>query len=76
MASDYYAVLRLPRNASAEQIRNRFRELARETHPDRVAAPQKPGAEKVFQQLSEAFNILSDPARRRQHDLDLSKVRS
>lgn len=75
MASDYYAVLRLPKNASAEQIRNRFRELAREMHPDRVPPAEKLSAEKTFQEVSEAFNVLSDPARRRQHDLELNRVR-
>jgi curved DNA-binding protein CbpA len=75
MASDYYAVLRLPRNASAEQIRNRFRELARVSHPDRAPVPEKAAAERVFQGLSEAFNVLSDSTRRREHDLALSRSR-
>ena len=73
MGSDYYAVLRLPRNASADQIRSRFRELARASHPDRAATSEKVAVEKAFQQLSEAFNVLSDPIRRREHDQDLGR---
>ena len=75
MASDYYAVLRLPRNASTEQIRSRFRELAREMHPDRAPAAEKRAAEEAFQRVSEAFNVLGDPMRRREHDLELSGAR-
>jgi curved DNA-binding protein CbpA len=75
MASDYYAVLRLPRSASPEQIKSRFREMARSMHPDRVPAAEKGAAERTFQRVTEAFNILSDPDRRRRHDAELSGTR-
>lgn len=71
MARDFYAVLGLPRNASEEQIRQRFRELARARHPDRFRGAEKVRAEKDFQELTEAFNVLSDPERRRRHDVEL-----
>jgi curved DNA-binding protein CbpA len=71
MARDFYAVLALPRNASEDQIRQRFRELARARHPDRFKGQEKVRAEKEFQAITEAFNALVDPERRRRHDVDL-----
>ncbi|HEX3556239.1 MAG TPA: DnaJ domain-containing protein [Thermoanaerobaculia bacterium] len=71
MARDFYAVLALPRNASEDQIRQRFRELARARHPDRFKGQEKVRAEKEFQEITEAFNALVDPERRRRHDVDL-----
>jgi curved DNA-binding protein CbpA len=73
MAKDFYAVLGVSRNATNEQIRQRFRELARVRHPDRVAAADKAAAEREFQEITEAFNVLTDPERRRRHDMDLHK---
>lgn len=71
MARDFYAVLAVPRNATEDQIRQRFRELARTRHPDRFQGVEKARAEKEFQELTQAFNVLSDPDRRRRHDVDL-----
>jgi molecular chaperone DnaJ len=73
MATDFYAVLAVPRNATEEQIRQRFRELARLRHPDRFQGPEKDAAETEFQKITQAFNILSDAERRRQHDNDLQR---
>jgi curved DNA-binding protein CbpA len=73
MARDFYAVLALPRTASEEQIRQRFRELARQRHPDRFRGAEKEAAEVEFQQITQAFNVLSDPERRRQHDSELTR---
>ncbi len=72
MITDYYVVLGVPRNATTKQIRQRFLELARELHPDRVRGDAKAEAEREFQCFSEAFNVLSDPNRRRQHDAVLA----
>ncbi len=72
MPHDFYALLGLPRNATTQQIRDRFRELARERHPDRFRAPEdNRTAEREFQELTEAFNALVNPERRRRYDLDL-----
>jgi len=71
MARDFYAVLALPRNATDDQIRQRFRELARTRHPDRFAGAEKEKAESEFQEITRAFNVLSDAERRRKHDMDL-----
>ena len=71
MARDFYTVLAVPRNATEEQIRQRFRELARTRHPDRFQGAEKARAEKEFQDITQAFNVLADPERRRKHDVDL-----
>jgi len=72
MAKNYYAVLGIPQGASDDEIRKRFQALARERHPDRFRDEEKRQAERAFQDLTEAFNVLTDPSRRRAHDLELS----
>jgi hypothetical protein len=66
---NYYEVLGVPRNASQSEIKNAYRRLAKDRHPDR---PGGSGAE--FSLLQEAHAVLSDPNRRRRHDeaLDLA----
>ena len=73
MARDFYAVLALSRSASEDQIRQRFRELARARHPDRFRGQEKVRAEKDFQDITEAFNALIDPARRRRQELPVGR---
>lgn len=71
MARDFYAVLAVPRNATEDQIRQRFRELARTRHPDLFQGEAKRRAEAEFQDITQAFNVLSDSERRRRHDVEL-----
>ena len=71
MARDFYAVLAVPRNATEDQIRQRFRELARTRHPDRFQGAEKARAESEFQEITQAYIVLSDPERRRKHDVEL-----
>lgn len=66
VAKDYYAILGVPRDASTEEIKRAFRRLARETHPD--ANPDDPEAESRFREVAEAYEVLSDPDRRRRYD--------
>jgi curved DNA-binding protein CbpA len=73
MARDFYAVLAVAKTATDDQIRQRFRQLARERHPDRFAGEQKQAAELAFQEITQAFNVLSDPELRRQHDMALER---
>jgi curved DNA-binding protein CbpA len=73
MARDHYALLGADRNATGDQIRDRFRKLARERHPDRFQGAERSRAELEFQEITEAFNVLSDPDRRRQHDMELTR---
>ena len=72
--SNYYTVLGLPQNATTRQIRERFLDLARQKHPDRIRGPEKEKAEIEFQELTQAFNILCDPKRRRELDADLARL--
>lgn len=67
---DYYALLGVSRDASAPEIRERFRVLAREAHPDRAPRERKAEAETKFQELTEAVNVLSNPERRKAYDFD------
>ncbi len=66
---NYYEVLGVPRNASQSEIKNAYRKLAKERHPDHPG-----GSQQEFSLLQEAHDVLSDPERRRQHDqaLDLA----
>ncbi|MEZ5314458.1 MAG: DnaJ domain-containing protein [Thermoanaerobaculia bacterium] len=73
MAKDYYLTLGVSRNATQDQIRERFRMLARDRHPDRFQGAERQKAEGEFQAITEAFNVLSDAERRRQHDVELSR---
>lgn len=73
MATDFYSVLGIPRNATSEQIKERFLKLTREKHPDRFNGPEKQQAELDFQAITQAFNVLSHAERRRQHDVELTR---
>src|SRR5215213_8047640 len=66
---NYYEVLGVSREASQAEIRNAYRNLAKERHPDHPG-----GSAEEFSRLQEANAVLSDPNRRRQHDeaLDLA----
>lgn len=73
LQKDFYAVLGIGRDAGPKQIKQRFRELARDRHPDRFQGEDKARAELAFQEITEAFNVLADPVRRRQVDLFLAR---
>jgi len=63
---DYYEVLGVARDASDEEIRKAFRKLARKYHPD--VAEDKAVGEVRFKELNEAYDVLSDPEKRRKYD--------
>lgn len=64
---DYYEVLGVGRQASAEELKRAFRKIAMESHPDRN--PDDPAAAARFKEASEAYTVLSDPDRRRNYDM-------
>ena len=63
---DYYAILGVARTVSDADLKKAFRKLAREYHPD--VAKDKKRAEEKFKEINEAYEVLSDPAKRRQYD--------
>ncbi len=63
---DYYQVLGLTKNASADDIKKAYRKLARKHHPD--LNPNDKEAHKTFQQINEANEVLSDPEKRKKYD--------
>lgn len=63
---DYYKVLGVPREASQDTIKQAFRKLARQYHPD--VAKDKKTAEEKFKEINEANEVLSDPEKRRKYD--------
>jgi molecular chaperone DnaJ len=76
MAKNYYDILGVGRSATPEEIKKAFRKLARETHPD--ANPGDAEAEARFKLAAEAYEVLSNPERRRRYDrgdtVDLSDL--
>ena len=65
--TDYYKILGISKTASEEDIRKAYRKLARKLHPD--LNPNDKEANKKFQQINEANEVLSDPDKRKKYDL-------
>lgn len=63
---DYYKVLGIDKNASTDEVRKAYRKLARKYHPD--LNPDNKEAEKKFQQINEANEVLGDPDKRKKYD--------
>src|SRR5919198_5820791 len=63
---DYYQVLGVPKNASASEIRKAYRKLAQKNHPD--ANPGNKEAEERFKEISAAYDVLGDDAKRKSYD--------
>ena len=62
---DFYEILGVPRTATQDEIQRAYRKLARQHHPD---VNKDPGAEDRFKEISEAYDVLSDPQTRRRYD--------
>ncbi|HCE09035.1 MAG TPA: molecular chaperone DnaJ [Oxalobacteraceae bacterium] len=63
--NNYYAVLGIDSDASSATIKNAYRKKASEFHPDKNPAPD---AAARFREIQEAYDLLSDPAKRRDYD--------
>ena len=63
MPSSLYETLGVPKTASQDEIKKAYRKLVRETHPDR-----NPGQEARFNEVQEAYDVLSDPEKREKYD--------
>lgn len=66
MATDYYELLGVSRDATADEVKKAYRKLARQLHPD--ANPNDPEAEARFKEVSRAYESISDPERRAKYD--------
>ena len=62
---DYYEILGVPRNATPEQIKSAYRRLARKYHPD---VNKSPDAAEKFKEATAAYEVLSDPQKRKMYD--------
>lgn len=62
---DYYQILGVPRDASADDVQKAYKKLARKLHPD---VNKEPGAEDRFKELGEAYEVLKDPEKRAKYD--------
>ncbi|MGV3617067.1 MAG: DnaJ C-terminal domain-containing protein [Fimbriimonas sp.] len=66
MAKDYYQTLGVPRGADEKEVKSAYRKLARKYHPD--VNPNDKTAEAKFKEVSEAYDVLSDPDKRKLYD--------
>lgn len=67
-SKNYYKVLGIARNANAREIKRAYRKLALEYHPDKVAEGDREEAETKFQEIAEAYEVLSDDELRAKYD--------
>lgn len=65
---DYYEILGVPKSSSDNDIKQAYRKLAREHHPDMVKDGDKHKAEERFKEINEAYQVLSDPQKRKMYD--------
>ena len=73
-SKDLYGLLGLPKGAPQEDIRSAHRRLVREYHPD--ANPGDDSAEELFKEVQHAYEVLSDPRKRREYDEGLLRASS
>mgnify|MGYP001818261703 FL=1 len=72
-AFSLYDILGVERDATEAQVRKAFRKLTFEHHPDRFSGDARAKAEERFQEITEAFNVLSRPESREKYDEDLAQ---
>lgn len=67
--TDYYDILGINKKATDDEIKKAYRKLAMKYHPDKVSESERVTATKKFQEISEAYEVLSQPERRKNYDL-------
>ena len=68
--TDYYSILNISQNATAKEIKKAYRFQAKKFHPDSSSAE---GSVEIFKAINEAYNILSDPVKKKEYDASLPK---
>ncbi len=68
----YYAVLQVERGAAPEKVRAAYRRMAQKYHPDKM--PDNANAVRAMAAINAAYDVLSDPVRRAEHDLWISRA--
>ena len=75
VAANHYKTLGVPRDATAEAIKASYKSIALKSHPDKVpksaSAETRQASQRRFEEANAAFEVLSDPAQRRQYDFEL-----
>ncbi len=66
---NYYEILGVSKNATYEEIKDAYRKLVLKYHPDKVPPEKKKEAEEKFKEISEAYEVLSDPEKRKLYDM-------
>ena len=64
-STDYYNILNLDKNCTPEEIKKSFRSLSFKHHPDK-----NNGEDKLYKKITEAYNVLSDPVKKREYDIE------
>ena len=66
MATDYYGLLKIRRDATQDEVKRAYRRLARELHPDVNPDPE---TQERFKEITQAYEVLSDTEKRRMYDM-------
>ena len=68
--SNLYDILGVTKNASPKEIKQKYRKLALEKHPDKVSPEKRSDADKEFREITNAYSILSDPEKKKKYDIE------